>query len=229
MSPPLPVPPPADPVLVLEQWLAEATLKAVQHHPNAMTIATVDEAGQPSARVVLLKDLSVTHGYAVFHTHYGSRKGVELGTSDNTAAVIHWDGLGRQVRIEGPTVRSPGEESDEYFATRPWRSQLNAWVSEQSQPLNDLAELGHKAEEKAQQLGLPDPFGESDSSAHDSEPPRLARPLFWGGYRLWFAVVELWMEGTDRFHDRVRYERSLAPLDPHTFETGAWSSQRLQP
>ena len=229
VSPPLPVPPPEDPVLVIQEWLDEATRKAVQRHPNTMTLATVDAAGRPSARVVLLKKLSVTEGFAVFHTHYGSRKGVELGRSPLAAAVMHWDELGRQVRLEGTAVPSPNEESDEYFATRSWRSQLNAWVSEQSQPLSDPSVLLQRATEKARQMGLPDPL---HHGARDLEAPAqrgLGRPPFWGGYRLWFAAVELWMEGSDRFHDRLRYERSLTPLDTHTFQPGPWSSQRLQP
>ena len=212
----------------MEDWLNDATRKAVQRHPNAMTLATVDASGQPSARVVLLKKLSVKQGFAVFHTHYGSRKSIEITNNTAAAAVMHWDTMGRQVRLEGAAVRSPKEESDEYFATRSWRSQLNAWVSEQSQPLDDPAKLLGRARDKAQDLHLPDPINDSGNEPASSLTP-LARPPFWGGYRLWFAAVELWMEGSDRFHERVRYERSLTPLDAHVFQTGPWTSQRLQP
>jgi len=229
VSPPLPVPLPEDPLPVVQEWLDEATREAVQRHPNAMTLATVDSDGQPSARVVLLKTLSITQGFAIFHTHYGSRKGIELGASALAAAVMHWDKLGKQVRLEGTAVRSPGEESDDYFATRSWQSQLNAWVSDQSQPLSDPSDLSQRASEKARQLGLPDPMATAPREPEESAQTRLARPPFWGGYRLWFAAVELWMEGSDRFHDRVRYERSLAPLDACTFQTGSWGRRRLQP
>ena len=232
----LSAPPPEDPLLVIQEWLDEAINKDVQRHPNAMTLATADPSGQPSARVVLLKDLSVTQGFAVFHTHYGSRKSIELADNTLAAAVMHWDKLGRQLRLEGPTVRSPDEESDVYFATRSLGSQLNAWVSEQSQPLSDPSDLLQRAREKARQLDLPDPV---ESFTLDSEKSKqelsehfgnsLDRPSFWGGYRLWFTAVELWMEGSDRFHDRIRYTRTLTPLDPHTFRAGPWNSQRLQP
>ena len=136
--------------------------------------------------------------------------------------------MGRQVRLEGAAVRSPQEESDDYFASRSWRSQLNAWVSEQSQPLADPSELLDRARDKARELRLPDPISDGENESETGLTP-LARPPFWGGYRLWFAAVELWMEGSDRFHDRVRYERSLTPLDAHSFQTGPWTSWRLQP
>ena len=226
VSPRLSIPPPEDPVPVIQAWLEEADREAGQRHPNAMTLATVDAAHRPSARVVLLKTLSIHEGFAVFHTHYGSRKGVEIAANASACAVMHWDALGRQVRLEGPAVRSPGEESDAYFSTRSWRSQLNAWVSEQSRPLEDPADLLRRAKDTARARGLPDPMA---GSAPQAEPAPLARPPFWGGYRLWFAAVELWSEGTDRFHDRVRYERSLAPADAHSFLAGPWKSWRLQP
>ena len=215
-------------MLVIQEWLDEATRKAAQRHPNAMTLATVDASGLPSARVVLVKTLSVSHGFAVFHTHYGSRKSIEMESNAAAAGVMHWDTMGRQVRLEGAAVRSPKEESDDYFASRSWRSQLNAWVSEQSQPLADPSELLDRARDKARELRLPDPISDGENEPETGLTP-LARPPFWGGYRLWFAAVELWMEGSDRFHDRVRYERSLTPLDAHSFQTGPWTSWRLQP
>ncbi len=208
-------------------WLADATERSGQRHPNAMTLATADLSGRPSARVVLLKDLSLTHGYAVFHTNYRSRKGVELDGRADAAAVLHWDSLGRQIRLEGPAVQSPKDESDEYFATRPWQSRLNAWVSEQSQPLSDPAELAERARRKARELNLPNPG--SDSPARATAHATLVRPHYWGGYRLWFTAVEFWMEGSDRYHDRVRYERVLSPLGAGRFESGPWSWRRLQP
>lgn len=225
--PALPPVPPEDPVRLARAWLADAEAHSGQRHPNALALATVGASGQPSARMVLLKDLSAAHGYAVFHTHYRSRKGVEIGRRAPAAAVLHWDRLGRQLRLEGPAVRCPAEESDAYFATRPWRSRLNAWVSDQSQPLGDPAELARKARRKASEYGLPDPA----STATPPAPAEaaLVRPDFWGGYRLWFAAMEFWTEGVDRFHDRVRYERTLAPLDEHAFRAGAWRWRRLQP
>ena len=226
-SPPFPVTPPEDPVRLAHDWLADAMERSGQRHPNAFSLATADASGRPSARMVLLKDLSLTRGYAVFHTNYRSRKGAELDCRAQAAAVFHWDSLGRQIRLEGPAVRCPAGESDAYFATRPWQSRLNAWVSDQSHPLDDPAELAERAARMAEKFSLPDPAG--TASPTESAEAALARPDFWGGYRLWFAAVEFWTEGTDRFHDRVRYERTLAPEGYDDFSAGSWSWRRLQP
>ena len=227
MSPPFPQPPPEDPVRLVHDWLADATERSGQRHPNAFTLATADSAGRPSARMVLFKDLSLTQGYAVFHTNYRSRKGMELDRRGEAAAVMHWDSLGRQIRLEGPAVRCPAEESDAYFATRPWHSRLNAWVSHQSHPLEGPAELAERAARMAEEFGLPDPAGAA--SPAETAEAALRRPHFWGGYRLWFMAVEFWSEGTDRFHDRVRYERTLTPADDFSFTAGPWTWQWLQP
>jgi len=206
------IPPPDDPVRAAAQWLGEAEALG-RRNANAMALASVDESGQPSARMVLLKELAPL-GYAVFYTNYGSRKGGELLSTRKAAAVLYWHELGRQVRFEGPVVRSPDAESDAYFASRPNPSQVNAWSSEQSRPLPDPAAL----EERAARIAATKPAGQA-----------LPRPDFWGGFRLWLAAIELWVEGRDRFHERVRYERRLDARDAHTFETGRWSWQRLQP
>ena len=194
------------------QWLGEAEALG-RRNPNAMALASVDTAGRPSARMVLLKELAPV-GYAVFYTNYTSRKGQELLSTSRAAAVLYWHELGRQVRFEGPVVRSPDAESDAYFATRPMPSQINAWSSEQSRPLADAAAL----EERAAKIAATKPLGAG-----------LPRPEFWGGFRLWLEAIELWVEGRDRFHERVRYERRLDARDAHSFETGRWSWQRLQP
>jgi pyridoxamine 5'-phosphate oxidase len=173
--------------------------------------------------MVLLKHLALEQGYAVFYTHYGSRKAAELRHNPRAAAVLYWEELGRQMRLEGRIVQSPADESDRYFATRPWRSQLNAWVSEQSKPLADPLALEQRAARKARELGVP-----SDQSAGDG-PRELPRPPFWGGYRLWLEALELWVEGTDRFHERLRYTRELVSVDQSSFRTGAWRHERLQP
>src|SRR6185503_20661752 len=114
----------------------------------------------------------------------------------------------------GAVVRSPPTESDEYFATRPWRSQLNAWSSEQSRPLDDPAQLERRAAEIA---------------AKNDGTQSLPRPRFWGGFRLWFVALELWAEGADRFHERLRYERTLTRRDDFAFAASAWRWQHLQP
>jgi pyridoxamine 5'-phosphate oxidase len=183
----------------------------------------LDEATRE--RVQRLKALCCELGYGVFYTHYGSRKSAELIENPWAAAILHWDKLGRQIRFEGPVVRSPAAESDEYFRSRPWRSQLNAWSSMQSAPLRDPADLQRAARRRAAELGLPDP-----QEAREAGPiPAVPRPEFWGGYRLWFQAVEFWVEGTDRFHDRIRYERPLTRQGDEGFIAGGWTSQRLQP
>jgi pyridoxamine 5'-phosphate oxidase len=194
------------------QWLGEAEALG-RRNANAMTLASVDAAGRPSARMVLLKELAPL-GYAVFYTNYDSRKGAELLATRRAAAVLYWHELGRQVRFEGPVVRSPDAESDAYFATRPRASQINAWSSEQSRPLPEPAAL----EERAARIASANPA-----------PQALPRPDYWGGFRLWLESIELWAEGRDRFHQRVRYERRLEARDAYSFETGRWNWQRLQP
>ena len=216
----LPESPPQDPLREATSWLTEATEAAVQRHANAMTLATVSADGKPSARVVLLKYLSPTEGYATFYTHYESRKASEIDATGYAAAVLHWDKLGRQIRFEGPVVRAPETESDDYFATRPLGSQINAWVSAQSRPVDSIETLVSSAKEKMLEFGI-DEGASSEAS--------VARPEFWGGYRLWFDALEFWQEGADRFHDRLRYERVLTPRDGQRFDAGPWSWQRLQP
>jgi pyridoxamine 5'-phosphate oxidase len=205
------IPPPEDPVRAASQWLGEAEALG-RRNANAMALASVDSSCRPSVRMVLLKELAPL-GYAVFYTNYGSRKGVELLATRRAAGVLYWHELGRQVRFEGPVVRSPDAESDAYFATRPTASQINAWSSEQSRPLSDPAALEERAAKVASRVAT----------------GQLPRPDSWGGFRLWIESVELWVEGRDRFHERVRYERRLDARDAYTFETGRWTSQRLQP
>ena len=205
------IPPPEDPVRAAAQWLGEAEALG-RRNANAMALACADAAGQPSVRMVLLKELAPL-GYLVFYTNYGSRKGAELAATGKGAAVLYWHELGRQIRFEGLVVRSPPAESDRYFASRASPSQINAWSSEQSRPLADPAAL----EERAAKVG--------GAKTGDTLP----RPEFWGGFRLWLAAVELWVEGQNRFHERVRYERGLDARDAYSFEPGRWTWQHLQP
>jgi pyridoxamine 5'-phosphate oxidase len=216
---PLPTPVPDDPLPLVASWLDDVTASGRRRNANAMALATCDAAGRPSVRMVLLKELAAA-GYIVFYTSYGSRKATDLEQTGRASAALYWEEIGRQVRFEGPVVRSPAAESDAYFASRPWRSQLNAWASRQSEPLTDPAELEQRAAQKAREVGGPRPGATASS---------LPRPGNWGGYRLWFDALELWAEGADRFHERLRYTRSLAPLDEFEFLAGPWSAQYLQP
>lgn len=219
MSAHMPVDHDAGPFPLVRQWLEDAAARCGRN-PNAMSLATVGDGGRPSVRMVLLKDLSVEQGYVVFYTNYRSRKGRELEGRKRAAAALYWAELGRQIRLEGQVVRSPDAESDAYFATRPFRSQLNAWISEQSEPLADGDDLERRADAKATELGVRPSGG--------TAPRTVPRPPFWGGYRLWCDRVELWTEGAGRFHERIEYTRDLEH-GASGLETGPWRRRRLQP
>ena len=210
---------------LVERWLAEAAEQRVRPNPHAMTLATVSTAGRPSARIVLVKGLDTKRGYVEFHTNYASRKAAEIGDGGWVAGVLHWDTLGRQIRLEGPALKSPDADSDAYFATRPWRSQINAWASRQSAPLDDPTELEASARAVAARFSAPDPFGATEPAQGLAVP----RPSFWGGYRFWLAVVEFWASGRDRFHERLKFERERARVDTGQYSGGGWRCQRLQP
>ncbi len=221
----LPEPLPANPLAVAADWLAEATAAGTQPNPNAMVLATVNATGQPSARVVLCKQIAPEPGYLSFYTNYRSRKGRELDSNPRAAIVMHWDALRRQLRVEGRVVPVSAIESDAYFATRNWRSRLGAWASQQSEPIASRAELLRNVAKAALRLALP-------PAASDEDAPdpglRIARPPHWGGYHLWAEAVELWVEGSARIHDRARWRRTLTPRDGG-FDGGGWSATRLQP
>jgi pyridoxamine 5'-phosphate oxidase len=218
---------PGDPMHWVDAWLKEAEAAAVQRNPNSMTIVSVGVGGQPAARVVLCKQLVPDPGYLVFYTNYNSRKGRELSDNSKSAALFHWDALGRQIRIEGVAVRSPASESDEYFASRGWGSQLGAWGSDQSESIDSKAALVAQIQERGSALGLSLNAGTLELLG-DSEP-HIDRPPHWGGFRLWATDVELWLEGADRIHDRARWSREIIRSSEDHFTTTRWSSTRLQP
>jgi pyridoxamine 5'-phosphate oxidase len=228
----LPEPLPAEPLAIAAGWLEEATRLAAQPNPNSMSLATVDGRGQPSARIVLCKDILARPGLVSFYTNYDSRKGCDLAANPRAAIVLHWDHLHRQVRVEGTIVRAPAEDSDAYFATRPWQRRIGAWASEQSRPVNRRQALVDAVAATAQRFGAPVPGPESDP-AQDRIAAGLTipRPAHWGGYQLWASAVELWVEGESRIHDRARWTRTLGPRAPGAvpFSPGVWSVTRLQP
>ncbi len=211
----------------VKAWLDEAIAKEVQRNPNSMTAITVNDKGQPSGRVVLCKEFVADPGYLVFYTNYKSDKARHLAANNNIAVVFHWDMFGRQARIEGEAVRSPAEESDAYFATRDWGSQLGAWGSDQSAPLKSRAALIAQVSRRAVKLGVRAAKDLKSITADDC--PVIPRPPHWGGYRVWARRVELWMEGEDRIHDRARWERTLERRDDNSYAVGDWTSTRLQP
>jgi pyridoxamine 5'-phosphate oxidase len=222
----LPEPLPPEPLVVLNRWMAESWQQRLQPNPNAMVLATSDPDGRPSARVVLCKEIVEQPGYLVFFTNYLSRKGRQLTGNPRAAAVIHWDALHRQVRVEGPVVVAPAADSDAYFASRPWQSRIGAWASEQSAPVASREALEKAVASTAARFDVPDP-GHATDEAHPEFV--IPRPPHWGGYRLWADSVELWVEGEGRIHDRARWTREITPQADGFFGVGPWNATRLQP
>lgn len=214
---------PDDPLPLVVDWYTQARNRAVQPNPDAMTIATVDPDGRISARIVLCKKIDPRQGFFEFFTNYSGRKGVALGASPRAALVMHWDAMDKQVRVEGPVVRSPGAASDSYFASRPWSKKVGAWASDQSRPVGSREEMLGKVAAAMRRFGL-DP---------DRPPPadaliQIPRPPHWGGYRVYAERVELWVAGAGRVHDRAVWTRELK-AEGEGFRGGAWVATRLQP
>lgn len=222
----LPAQLPGNPMHIAAAWLEEATSRAVRRNPNAMTLATAGADGQLSARIVLCKAFVADPGYIVFYTNYQSRKARDLAHDSRVAVLFHWDALGRQVRLEGLAVRSPDHESDAYFATRDPGSQLGAWGSDQSRPIQSRDALIAQIRARAAELGIsPGSARAPDASAR----PAVARPPHWGGFRIWASAIELWLEGKDRIHDRALWRRQLERADAYSYSGTPWTGTRLQP
>jgi pyridoxamine 5'-phosphate oxidase len=224
----LPDPLPGNPLTVVAQWLAQAQADASQPNPNAMVLATVDERGHPSARVVLCKEINAQPGYIVFYTNYMSRKGRELQANRRAAVVFHWDHRHRQVRAEGQVESLSDAENDAYFRTRPWQSRLGAWASDQSQPVESRQALERGVAAMARRFGIP--YDGPGTAEPDGVTVDVPRPPHWGGYRLCADAVELWVEGEFRIHDRALWTRTL-PERPGAGSAAPspWSVTRLQP
>lgn len=191
----------ADPLRMFDRWFDDA-VRAGLPEPNAMSVATVSASGMPAVRILLLKGYD-ERGF-VFYTNYKSRKGEELARCPKAAACFWWEGLERQVRIEGEVAQIDPAESDAYFATRPRESQLGAWVSAQSSVIPSREALEQELMQTMARFG------------HKPIP----RPPHWGGYRLRATVIEFWQGREHRLHDRLRYARQAS---------GAWLRERLSP
>ena len=190
----------ANPVKQFRLWFKEAERAGVKE-PNTMTLATVSQQGQPTIRIMLMKEIA-DQGL-VFYTNFRSRKGREMEELPKAALNFYWQDLERQVRFDGTVTKVPDDESDEYFHTRPRGSQLGAWVSEQSEPIpsRDYLEAQLKVYE-------------TRYKEHD-----IPRPTHWGGYLLTPVRVEFWQGGPHRLHDRIQY----------SLNNEHWDLQRLAP
>jgi pyridoxamine 5'-phosphate oxidase len=189
-----------NPLDVFREWLAQAEASE-PNDPTAMSLATVDAAGNPSVRMVLLKGLDA-RGFA-FYTNFESRKGLELLAQPRAALCFHWKSLRKQVRVEGPVEIVSDAEADEYFHSRARVSQIGALASDQSRPLDSRATLEARvAEIETKLAGAPVP-----------------RPPNWSGFRVVPDAIEFWKDGAFRLHDRIRFLRD--GLD--------WRAERLYP
>jgi pyridoxamine 5'-phosphate oxidase len=189
-----------DPFQLFDEWLAEARVSE-PNDPEAMALATADALGNPSVRMVLLKG----HGPDgfVFYTNEQSAKGTQLAANPGAALLFHWKSLRRQVRIEGEVERVSSDEADAYFASRARDSQLGAWASDQSRPLDSRAAFEQRFEEIKRRY----------------EGRDVPRPPHWGGYRVVPASIEFWSDRAHRLHERRLFAR----------EADAWTEGLLYP
>jgi pyridoxamine 5'-phosphate oxidase len=188
-----------DPLEQFRRWYDDATVAGVRQ-PDAMTLATVNAAGEPAARTVLLRGLD-ERGFAFF-TNLDSAKASDLAAHPRAALVFHWREMERQVRVAGPVDRLPDAEAEAYWSTRPVGHRLGAWASPQSAVVGE-GEMARRLDDAERRFAA-------------AEPPL---PPFWGGYIVGVHTMELWQGRPNRLHDRVRYR----------FADGAWLRERLAP
>ncbi|MEF9602217.1 pyridoxamine 5'-phosphate oxidase [Paracoccus sp. PXZ] len=209
-----------DPFAIARNWLAEAE-RTEPNDASAMALATVDAAGMPDVRMVLLKDIegAGADGSFVFYTNYESAKGVEIEATGVAAFVMHWKSLRRQIRVRGHVTRVEPELADAYYASRPLQSRIGAWASQQSRPLASRNALMAEAARLGINLGL--------------NPPR---PPHWGGYRIHPVQIEFWADGAFRLHDRFRWtkkgyhgENSTLQDEGQDILPSLWQVCRLSP
>ncbi len=191
-----------DPFALFSAWLADARARE-PNDPNAMALATVDAAGLPDVRMVLLKGADAA-GF-VFYTNLDSAKGVQIAVNPRAALCFHWKSLRRQVRVRGPLAPVDAAEADSYFASRARDSQIGAWASAQSRALPDRFALEAAIAREALRFGL----------------GPVQRPPHWSGFRLTPLRIEFWRDRPFRLHDRLEFSRPDPVAD--------WAKQRLFP
>jgi len=191
-----------DPLDLFAEWYEEAK-NSEPNDPEAMTLATVGPDGTPAARMVLLKGYD-KDGF-VFYSNDESRKGLHLRAHPKAALLFHWKSLRRQVRLEGPVSKTTDAEADAYFATRQRGSQIGAWASTQSRPLESRFALEKRVAEFTARHAI----------------GSVPRPAYWSGFRLQPTLIEFWRDGAFRLHDRLEYSRSSAGAP--------WSTRTLYP
>ena len=187
-----------------------------------MSISTVDSMGCPNSRMVLCKEINEDLGYLVFYTNYNSEKSKEIESHNNCSALFHWDPLGYQVRVRGKLIKSPNHESDNYFSTRKVGSQLSAWASNQSDQVENRESLDDQFQKIMKRFNIQD-------EDLDSTEIEIPRPDFWGGYRIWINEIELWLNQSERFHDRLSFKRDLIETPSGFDAENHWVVKRLQP
>ena len=211
-----------NPLLLLQSWLNEAMELDLQPNPDTMAIATSNSQGLPNVRMVLCKEINTEEGYVVFYTNYNSVKSLEIKENPKCSALFHWDKLGYQIRIRGEILQSPDEENDTYFASRHLGSQVGAWASNQSNPVEDREALDDQFKK------ILDRFNLTSESIIQNEQ-KIPRPPNWGGYRLWIEEIEFWLNQKDRLHDRLHFRRALNISSEGIETEKKWTVKRLQP
>jgi pyridoxamine 5'-phosphate oxidase len=207
---------PDSPLGLLGRWIADAAERSGQSNPDAIALASVNAEGAPDARMVLCRGYDAEQGFLSFYTNKESPKARELAARPQACAVFYWDALMRQARVSGPVEPAPDADSDAYFASRHRLSQISAWTSRQSQPLESRAALMAGLEATARRFG-----------GAETGPP-IPRPPHWGGYRLWASRIELWVGSDGRAHDRALWTRELSRAGA-SYSGGPWQHVRLQP
>lgn len=190
-----------NPIKQFEKWLEEAIGENIKES-TAMCLSTVSGDGQPSSRMVLLK--AIEGGKFLFYTNYNSQKSHELANNPKCSLTFYWSALERQVNIEGTVVRTDGKTSDEYFSTRPWKSQVGAWASPQSEPISSRNDIMKAFARYTARF-----FGKS-----------VPRPTHWGGFAVTPRVISFWQGRPNRLHDRIKYTRN---------GNDSWKIERIAP